>query len=130
MYTAALDPATGTLLSSPQKVSQPFVGSNSQPDWSPDGQHLAYFRQQGLPIRASVVIRSVDTGEVRELPRQLSYIQFYRGLRWSPDGRSLLVKGKDNKGRWGLYQLDAQTGAVTPLVQTTGAGGSRPGVLA
>ena len=39
VYTAALDPATGTLLSSPQKVSQPFVGSNSQPDWSPDGQY-------------------------------------------------------------------------------------------
>ena len=126
VYTAALDPATGTLLSAPQKVSQPFVGSNSQPDWSPDGQYLAYFVQQGpLPIRASVVIRSVDTGEVRELPRQLPYIQYYRGLRWSPDGRSILVKGSNNR-RWGLYELDAQTGAVTPIVQTTGAGGSRP----
>ena len=125
VYTAALDPATGTLLSSPQKVSQPFVGSNSQPDWSPDGQYLAYFRQQGpLPIQASVMIRSVETGEVRELPRQL-YIQYYRGLRWSPDGRSILVKGSNNR-RWGLYELDAQTGAVTPIVQTTGAGGSRP----
>ena len=72
------------------------------------------------------MIRSVETGEVRELPRQLPYIQYYRGLRWSPDGRSILVKGKDNKGRWGLYELDAQTGAVTPIVQTTGAGGSRP----
>ena len=126
VYTAALDPATGTLLSSPQKVSQPFVGSNSQPDWSPDGQYLAYFVQQGpLPIQARVVIRSVDTGEVRELPRQLGYIQYYRGLRWSPDGRSILVKGSDNR-RWGLYELDAQTGAVTPIVQTTGSGGSRP----
>ena len=126
VYTAALDPATGTLLSSPRKVSQPFVGSNSQPDWSPDGQYLAYFRQQGpLPIQASVVIRSVDTGEVRELPRQIGYIQYYRGLRWSPDGRSILVKGSNNR-RWGLYELDAQTGAVTPIVQTTGSGGSRP----
>ena len=127
VYTAAIDPATGTLLSSPEKVSQLFVGSNSQPDWSPDGQYLAYFVKQGpLPIRASVMIRSVDTGDVRELPRQLPYIQYYRGLRWSPDGRSLLVKGRDNKGRWGLYQLDARTGAVTPIVQTTGSGGSRP----
>ena len=128
VYTATLDLAAGTLLSSPQKVSQPFVGSNLRPDWSPDGQHLAYFSltQGPEPIRASVVIRSVDTGEVREPPQQLPYIQYYRGLRWSPTGQSILVKGKDDKGRYGLYELDAQTGAVTPIVQTTGAGGSRP----
>ena len=128
VYTATLDLAAGKLLSSPEKVSQPFVGSNLRPDWSPDGQYLAYFSlmQGPEPIRASVVIRSVETGEVRELPPQRLYKQYYRGLRWSPDGRSILIKGSDDKGRYGLYQLNAQTGAVTPIVQTTGSGGSRP----
>ena len=123
VYTATLDLATGKLLSSPTKVSRPEttpdLGSNSAPDWSPDGQYLAYFSQRGqrLVDPLMIVIRSVETGEVREILPRLPYIQDYRGLSWSPHGQSLLVSGRDDKGRFGFYQIDAQTGEATPVVQ-------------
>ncbi|UCC74990.1 MAG: hypothetical protein JSV86_10690 [Gemmatimonadota bacterium] len=38
-------------------------------------------------------------------------------LDWSPHGRSLLVQGRDLNDRRGIYQIDVQTGAATPIVQ-------------
>jgi Tol biopolymer transport system component len=64
-----------------------------------------------------IAIRSVETGEERELSPKITPQRHYGVLRWSPDGRSLLALGRDEKGRQGLYQVDAQTGSVTPLVQ-------------
>ena len=37
-------------------------------------------------------------------------------LRWSPDSRFFLANGDDNKGRSGLYKIDAQTGEVSAVV--------------
>ena len=122
VYTATLDLATGKLLSAPMKASQRFMGSNRAPDWSPDGQYLAYLSQRGpspggrgLTI---IVIRSLETGEERELSPQLNYVRLNQGLRWSPNGQSIIVTGRDKKGRRGFYQIDSQTGDVTPIVQS------------
>ena len=38
-------------------------------------------------------------------------------IRWSPDGRSILVPGKDKKIQHGLYLVDAQTGEVRSTLQ-------------
>ncbi len=41
-------------------------------------------------------------------------------MRWSPDGRSILLVGWDSvdpDNRQGVYQLDVETGDVTPIVQ-------------
>jgi Tol biopolymer transport system component len=35
---------------------------------------------------------------------------------WSPDSSFLLVSGTDDKGRQGIYRVDAQTGESAPLV--------------
>ena len=120
VYLATLDLATGRLLAPPRRATQRFVGSNTSPDWSPDGKYLAYVSQR---VRAPfglgstiIAIRSVETDEERELSLKVSPEQF-GALRWSPDGRSLLLLGRDEKTRQGLYQIDAQTGSVTPLVQ-------------
>ena len=42
-------------------------------------------------------------------------------VRWSPDGKALLVSGSDNKGRGGLYIIDPRTSEVKPLVSESGA---------
>jgi Tol biopolymer transport system component len=53
----------------------------------------------------------METGQLRELKPQLGYFAF---VTWSPDGRTLLTRGRDVKGRNpGLYRIDVQTGDAT-----------------
>ena len=124
VYIATLDLEKGEILSPPTKATQRFVGSNFSPDWSPDGQYLAYLSDRGpgsggLSSRV-LCIRSMETGEVRELFPQLTS---FRRLRWSPDGRYILASGSDKNDRSGLYRIDAQTGDITLIVQ------SEPGAI-
>ena len=118
VYTAEFDPATGRVATQAQKTAQRFIGSNSSPAWSPDGQFLAYIssRRPGLiGHRPEIIsIRSLKTGEERDLPPNLAFA--WGPMRWSPDGRSILVPGKDRQLQHALFLVDAQTGDVTPAV--------------
>ncbi len=121
VYIAALDAKTGKVAGPPTKAIERFVGSNFGPDWSPDGQSLVYVSVRervtagGGYGSSVIVVRSLKTVEERELSPKV------HGPRiracWSPDGHSLLVTGEDNKGRDGVYRIDAQTGDLTPLVR-------------
>ncbi|MGH2620990.1 MAG: TolB family protein, partial [Anaerolineales bacterium] len=121
IYTAEFDPATGRVASEPQKATQRFTGSNFAPAWSPDGQFLAYRSSRPGPqvvigFRAEVIsIRSLRTGEERDLPPNL--LESWGPIRWSLDGRSLFVTGKDRKLKHGVFRIDAQTGEVSPTLR-------------
>src|SRR5204863_10214606 len=54
---ASFDFAQGRFLSPPVSAVQTFVGTNRQPNWSPDGKYLAYLSRDLV-----VGIRSVATG--------------------------------------------------------------------
>jgi Tol biopolymer transport system component len=110
IYTAQFDPVAGRVVAQPQKATQRFVGSNFSPAWSPDGQFLAYvsIRRQGLFEHDVISILSLKTGEERDLSPNL--LELWGPIRWSPDGRSILVPGKDKKIQHGLYLVDTQTG--------------------
>ncbi len=116
VYTAGIDPATGELLVPPAKAIRRFEGFNYSPAWSPDGKSLAYVSLRPPPgsarRRGVLVIRSVETGEERELHPEASLDNTGAppNLLWSPDGRSILC------GR-SLQIIDAQTGNVTPIIQ-------------
>jgi len=118
IYTAEFDPATGRVVTQPQNATHRFAGLNGAPAWSPDGQFLAYLssRRPGLFEHDVISILSLKTGEEHDLSPNL--IELWGPIRWSPDGRSILVSGKDKKIQHGLYLVDAQTGGVTSTLQS------------
>jgi Tol biopolymer transport system component len=116
VYITTLDPTTGKVLTPPKKIPQRFEGTNASPDWSPDGKYLAYVSVRGLASVERVgscvlVIRSVETGKERELP-----LKRRGNIRWSPDGRSILVYDYEEVGG-DLYLISAETGDITPVAQ-------------
>jgi Tol biopolymer transport system component len=112
---ARIDLTTGTLIGRPTHFSQGLLPEPRMPQWSPDGEFLAY---QVRGEEEGLAVRSVKTGEVRRI-RNLQYVP---NPRWSPDGRSLIANAGDSKGRIGIFQFDAQTGQTTLIVQTSGLG--------
>ncbi len=118
VYTATLDPGSA---GSTDVVSLGgrYVGMYESADWSPDGRQLAVVVNQiGLPERR-LLIRRVDQGDSRELRPDLS---MFTWPRWSPDGRSILVSGRDRKNRAGLFSIDPATGAVAALIRQDSGG--------
>jgi Tol biopolymer transport system component len=126
VYVADLNPQTALLAGAPRRLTERFVGSNLAGVWSPDGRQLAYVSRRGplpdAPGSIVVVIRSLDTGEERDLFPMLSLNRARPVVRWFPDGRSLLLTVRDDRGRWLLYRLDARTGATTRVSLGPGLG--------
>jgi len=114
VYTAALDLQTGKVLSSPRPVRH--TGTEELPDWSPDGKYLAYCTRPRGEKSQIIHIRSVETGQERQLDAKLPYFHW---LRWSPDGRSILVGGLEEKNlRNVVYKVDVLTGERTVVLHT------------
>jgi Tol biopolymer transport system component len=112
IHLVSLDPATGTVASEPRPATQRHAGSNAWPAWSTDGKRLAYTSASSNQ-RQVFSVQDLATGEERDLKPPLSRI---RGFRWAPDGRSLVASGMTDETSCGIFRLDAQTGAATPLV--------------
>jgi Tol biopolymer transport system component len=106
---ASVDLATGKLGEHIGDFQTGYLNGPRSPEWSPDGKSLAYSACGGNCL----VIRTVDTGEVRQVGRPLLY---FREPRWAPDGRSVVVASRDDKGRNGIFQVDVQTGAAIRLI--------------
>ena len=121
VYLATLNPITGKLGVAPSRATERFVGATYGADWSPDGQSLAYVRRDAasLEFGSTVIIQSLDTGTERELSTKFTMLL---GLRWFPDGRSLMVLAAGQ----GIYRIDAQTGETAALVTEGWAIGVSP----
>ena len=66
----------------------------------------------------TIAIAAPETGQVREVRPQLSYLAV---PRWSADGQSPLTDGTDLKGRRALYRIDAKTGEISHIHARLGA---------
>ena len=91
----------------------------SAPQWSPDGQYVAFLAPQPRLRRnlSTIAVLSVKTDDVRYLRRTFS---FNGGFRWAPDGSSFAVWGSIPNGRYGIYQVNAQSGKVSPIAVDAG----------
>jgi len=124
VYVTELDPAEGKMLRQPAPPAPRLVDSNSAPSWSPDGRYLAYYRGGSAYNEepTTLVILSVETGEVRDVPVKLE--PYLVHVHWFPDGKSILV------GAWesskhdsiGFYRVDIQTGDCRLVLSSPGPG--------
>jgi Tol biopolymer transport system component len=80
----------------PALATERYVNSNNGPSLSPDGQYLAYIslRPEGV---AALVVRTLATGEEREVTRGRFGMVFGYGPMWFPDGRSVLMLSRDTE---------------------------------
>ena len=124
-YFSDFDPKTGKLIGS---LTQPFSGYKDCLDWSPDGRRIAYAEIESTPegpgfFNGSLQIRNLDSGEDRKISSDIGVV----GVRWSPDGRSLLVRGHqerksiDNQLKTNLYLVDPQTGETRLVAERPGS---------
>ena len=121
VYFATLDPSEGGLSAPPTRATQRFEGTNGGPEWSPDGERIAFVSKRGGSW--VIVTRALDTGEEREIPvPEFAYIGSGRHLRWSPDGRSFLVIAHRGDWRWGVFTIDADSGSVSALAWSESGG--------
>ena len=120
-YLLPIDPEEGRPSGPRVSVGGRLIGVNEGAGWSVDGEQLAYVQlpQAGANDRfITIVIRTLATGEERDLhPRLVSRQYGGSAPRWSPDGRTLLVRATDALGRGGgSYAVDTGTGEATPLL--------------
>jgi dipeptidyl aminopeptidase/acylaminoacyl peptidase len=62
-----------------------------------------------------VIVRSMDTGEERELAVGERTIEM-GGLHWTPDGKAVVVPASEPEKGESLIRIDVQTGQVTSLM--------------
>lgn len=92
-------------------------GSNFLMQWSPDGNYLSYF-QEARNSPWKLIIRDIKSGEERQFANNL----LPGSYRWSPDGNSILIFGRDlskinTTGYKGaIYLMDASTGNMTEIL--------------
>jgi Tol biopolymer transport system component len=127
VHVASMDPATGRLVV-PLAMAVPRApGGTWSPAWSPDGGSLAYLANRspigsGSFADAVVMIRSLETGSVREF-RVPPHTHELDGVTWAPDGRSVYLVARNDRGRQSLLRIHVQTGDVE---RTRVAGLARP----
>jgi Tol biopolymer transport system component len=109
---AEFEPAGGKLVGPSQPVSSRGTtgGETTAPDWSPDGRSLAFIRF--TPGGRVVVVRASDTGQEREL--KVPDGRFV--LRWTPDGKAVVLSGLDAEKQAALMRVDVQTGQVSTVM--------------
>ena len=116
-YVASIDLNSGKLLTPAKVVSQAYPDANQLASWSPDGQQIVFQRKPPAAGPPALVFRGND-GREREMHPALSSLSANHPLKWSPDGRSLLVFGtlKDKRG---VFRVNVNSGEATLIAEVS-----------
>ena len=114
VHEANIDLIENTPLSPQKPAVYEHIGQNMSPAWSEDGTYLAYVaRPADIREKRALFIRDEISGSTRSLvPNLLGFANLF----WSPDGSRIAVYGGDQDHGRGYYSIDAQSGAVMPIV--------------
>jgi Tol biopolymer transport system component len=116
IYIATADFRTGEILGQPRRVSDRFLGEQSMPVWSKDGQKLMFAVQ--LWGRGRFVSASMATGEQKDYPVGETFTTWLQQYAWSQDGAFLLATaGRVGLGH-GIHRYELATGTTETLVKT------------
>lgn len=119
LYTAAIDLSGRTPVGPPTRIAHTELGQHTSPAYSPDGKSVAYFTMRpSLPGRRPdniLTIGDVQSGAARKLDIKLGFVDGWRP-RWLPNSKSLVIWAADDRGRFGYFRIDAETGAATPVL--------------
>ena len=119
IYVATIDRTQKAMTATYRKLELPFEGRNDAAEFSPDGKRLAFVRASNRRADStgaqsnSICVRSLDTGEEVTFPLNLRA----QGLRWSPDGSSILVNAFDQQ-KTHVRRVDVVTGTAQELFPT------------
>jgi len=97
---------------SPEVIARPGQG----PEWSPDGQVIAYVGSETDALRGPVMVVPVDGGPPRRVLASSDSL-LVEGVLWSPDGRTLYLKTHDSDGRAEFWTVGVEGGVPRLLVR-------------
>jgi dipeptidyl aminopeptidase/acylaminoacyl peptidase len=106
----------------PRNLTQDNQAWDTKGIYSPDGRTLAYLamtRPGFESDRFHIVLMDVASGSKRHLAE--SWDRSPGGIRWSADGKSLVVDA-DDVGQHRLFAIDVASGKVTPLTDEGAVG--------
>lgn len=91
---------------------QHYIGT-----WSPDGRSFAYAANDREPTEQDIIIRDVQTGDVR---RVLAGDSVNFAAYWSPDGNFLTAIRANNNTDMDIFLIDLSTGESRSLLPHEG----------
>lgn len=121
IYTASLDFKNNEVKTVPLNIKRNSGRQIIRASWSPSFKYVAAKLQtpydaetMTAPLR--FVIQDVKSGEETEISPDLQSYPLSRWTQpqWTPDEKSILIKGINKDGVKGLYQIDVQTGKASP----------------
>ncbi len=120
VFTVAVEPSTGKTQGEPARAVDTFIGSNTNPTWSPDGTAIAYISRRTDPASqmGTLVVKSQDSG--RDLVIASPFKGPYAPM-WLPDSSAILQAAKDSHNQLAVYTVDPRSGTVRETL-TTGVG--------
>jgi Tol biopolymer transport system component len=114
VYLATANFQTGEISGQPRRVTDRFLGKQSIPVWSKDGQKLMV-AERG---ERRLVAVSLAAGEQKEYPVSDTFVNYLQNYAWSPDGAFLLVQSWRTEVGHGIHRYELASGATETLVKT------------